>query len=270
VVVLAACGGGGTSAKTLVKATDTTLSSGTLDASYDAKLVQDGGRSVTFLGSGVVDSTQHRSAVTVDLASLAAQAGASGSAALFRGHEVVDSSGQVVIYVRVPFYSRRLPAGKPWVRIDYGKTIHEQGISVGLLTLNQDPGQYLEFLRGASGKVKKVGEETVRGVPTTHYSGTIALFDYPQTLTGERKTAAEQQADRIVQLTQTSSFPTDVWVDSDDRVRQMTFEYTIPASATNTAADYTVRLRYSGFGRPPHVALPPPSRVATLSQLKTS
>jgi hypothetical protein len=255
---------------TIVMAADATVRTGTFKASYDARLVRGSGAPITFQGSGVVDGPGHRSRVSVDLASLAVEAGARGSRDAFRGVEVVDSNGQVVVYVRVPFYARRLPATRPWLRVDYGQTVHRQGIAVGTLTLDQDPGQYLEFLRGAAGKTTKVGKETVGGVATTHYSTTIELFDFPKSYTGDRKFAAEQLADRIVQLTQRSSFPTDVWVDDQGRVRQLTFDYAIPGSATGTPIDYRVRLRYSGFGSQARVLLPPANQVATISQLKTS
>jgi hypothetical protein len=270
-LALAGCGGGGPSSKTLVKAADTTLSSSTFTARYDASLAiasQKG--AIDFKGSGVVDTRSHRSRVTVDLSSLASESGARGDLSQFRGEEVVDKSGDTVIYLRIPFYSQHLPAAKPWLRLDYGKTLNEQGIAINALTLDQDPAQYLEFLRGATGKVTKVGEQSVGGVDATHYRGELFLLGYPKSLTGARKTAAEHVADRIVALTKHSTFPTDVWVDGDGRVRRMTFYYAIPAGDANPAVDYKLTLEYSKFGAQTPVVLPPADEISRQSDLKTS
>jgi hypothetical protein len=269
-LALAGCGGG-PSSKTLVKAADKTLSSSTFSAKYEASLAVTSQKgAIAFKGSGVVDTRSHRSRLTVDLSSLASESGATGDLSEFRGEEVVDKTGDAVIYLRIPFYSQHLPAAKPWLRIDYGKALNEQGIAINALTLDQDPAQYLEFLHGATGKVTKVGKQVVGSVQTTHYRGELFLLGYPNALTGARKTAAEHVADRIVALTKHSTFPTDVWIDGDGRVRRMTFDYAIPAGDANPAVDYKLTLEYSGFGAQTPVALPPADEVSRQSQLKTS
>ena len=267
---LAACGGGGPSSKTLADAADKTIASSTFSANYDGSLKVTGQKAaISFKGSGVVDTRTHRARVSVDLSSLATESGATGDLGTFRGEEVVDSTGDIVLYLRIPFYSRHLPASKPWLRIDYGKTLKEQGIAVNSLTLDQDPGQYLEFLRAATGKVEKIGKQTVGGVQTTHYRGSLYILDFPAVLGGARKTAAEHVADRIVQLTKRSTFPTEVWIDGDDRVRRMTFDYTIPANGSTPSVDYKLMLDYSQFGQDVSVGLPPTDEVSRPNQLKT-
>jgi hypothetical protein len=266
-----ACGGGGPSSKTLVDAADKTLSSSTFSTAYDASLAlatQKG--AIEFKGAGVVDTRSHRTRVSVDLSSLAAISGAKGDLSSFQGEEVVDAAGDTVIFLRIPFYSEHLPPSKPWLRLDYGKAVKQQGIAINALTLDQDPGQYLEFLRGATGKVRKVGSATVGGVDTTEYAGSLFILSYPRALSGARQTAAEHVADRIVQLTKRSTFPTRVWVDGDGRVRRMTFDYTIPQSNTNPAVDYKLILEYKQFGDEASIGLPPADEVARPNQLKTS
>jgi hypothetical protein len=267
---LAACGGGASS-KTIAGAAGKTLAASTVSASYDASLnVSTFKGKISFKGSGVVDNESHHSRLTVDLSSLAQESGAKSDLSAFRGEEVVDSSGDLVLYLRIPFYTQHLPASKPWLRIDYGKTLKEKGIAINSLTLDQDPGQCLEFLRGVTGKVEKVGETAVAGVQTTHYRASIFLLDYPKALTGARKTAAQHVAGRIVQLTKQSTFPTEVWIDGEGYVRRMTFTYAIPASDTSSAINYTLTLDYSRFGSEASIGLPPADEVSTPSQLKTS
>src|SRR5205085_5724798 len=122
----------------------------------------------------------------------------------------------------------------------------------------------------ATGKVVKVGTQAVGGVKTTHYRGSLYIFGFAASLSGARKTAAERVADRIAQLTKRSTFPTDVWIDRDGRVRRMTFDYPIPQSAANPAVDYTLTLEYSHFGQRTSIGLPRADEVSRPSQLKTS
>jgi hypothetical protein len=267
---LSACGGGGTSSKDVAKAAAKTLDSGRFSASYDASLAvatQKG--TIDFKGAGSVDAKSHRSRLSVDLSSLAKESGATGDLSSFRGEEVVDSSREIVIYLRIPFYSEHLPPSKPWLRIDFGKTTREEGLAINSLTLEQDPAQYLEFLRAASGKVTKVGKEVAGGAETTRYRTSIFILQYPNTLTEARKTAAVRYAHRIVQLTGRSSFPTDVWLDGDGYVRRMTFTYAVPESSSTRAITYRVTLSYSRFGEGAAISLPPADEIARSNELQT-
>lgn len=266
---LAGCGGGGPSAKTLTKAATKTSQTANYAASYAATLAISSLKgTIAFKGKGVVDNSSHHSRVSLDLASLAAEAGSKGDPGAFRGVEVVDSTADIVVYLQVPFYTRQLPPKKSWLQIDYGKRLLDRGIAITTLTLNQDPAQYLEFLQGVSGKVKKLGEEEVGGVKTSHFAGTIDIFSYPKAVTGARHNVAQHIADRLVQLTKDSAFPTEVWVDKDGYVRRLIFVYAIPASDTAPKIDYKLTLGYSGFGGQASVGLPPFQLVAPTSALK--
>jgi hypothetical protein len=267
---LTACGGGGPSAKTITSAVEKTFASGRFSASYDGSLALESGHAISFTGSGAVDAKSHRSRVSVDFSSLATEAGRKGDRSAFRGEEIVDSTGDVVVFLRIPYYGPRLPRGKPWLRIDFGKTIREHGLSVNELTLNQDPSLYLDYLGGVSGKVTKVGKESVGGVRTTRYHASIFMLDYPQALTGARQTAAEHLASRIAQLTGAGTFPTDVWIDQDGRVRQVIFTYTIPSPTSSRPISYRLKLSYSRFGAGPAVSSPPAGETARTSELKSS
>jgi hypothetical protein len=261
---LAAAGCGGSGSNSQQKAGEKTASAPNFATSYVSTL--DLGKKIQFHGSGVVDNAGRHTRVTVDLSKLAAFAGGRGNPNVFRGDEIVDTSGPAVVYLRIPFYTRRLAAGKTWLRIDYGKLVQQHGLLVNLLTLNQDPRQYLDFLLGAFGKVQKLGDEQVGGVATRRYSGKIDLLDYPMGLHGAEQTAAEHLADRVVQLTQTRFFPTEVWIDAKGYVRRMTFAYVIPPSANSRRIEYALTLEYSGFGAEAPVALPPARDVGTSPQ----
>ena len=73
-----------------------------------------------------------------------------------------------------------------------------------------------------------------------------------------------------MQLTKRNTFPVDVWIDGDGRVRRMTFDYAIPQSDTSPAVDYALTLEYADFGEQASVGLPPADEISRPSQLKAS
>ena len=68
-------------------------------------------------------------------------------------------------YVSAPFLKTFLPAGKTWLKLD-GKTRS----SALPKSIPQNPKQALARLKKLA-NVRKVGEETIDGVTTTHYHG---------------------------------------------------------------------------------------------------
>ena len=65
----------------------------------------------------------------------------------------------------------QLPNGKSWVKIDAERALKNLGVDFGQLGVGQSPTGVLAWLRGST-STKKVGTETIDGVPTTHYRGT--------------------------------------------------------------------------------------------------
>ena len=75
---------------------------------------------------------------------------------------VVDGT---TVYMRSPMF------GKDWVKIDAS----DAGMDDAFDSSGQmDPSDFLAFLRGADG-IEVVGTEEIRGVETTHFSGTLDL-----------------------------------------------------------------------------------------------
>lgn len=107
--------------------------------------------------------------------------------------------------------------GKHWIKYAYGDLAELGGASGAYLKdqmQNTTPNQSVKLLL-ASGDVRKVGEETVRGVNTTHYSGTVDVAD----LAVRNSSLSEGQlADLKRQLEQAgiTTETVDIWVDDDD------------------------------------------------------
>jgi outer membrane lipoprotein-sorting protein len=130
-------------------------------------------------------------------------------------------------YLRAPFLKVLLPAGKTWLKLD-GKMRRSLPNSVP-----QDPKQALGRLKKLA-DVRKVGEEEIDGVTTTHYHGVARR--------GE------------------GTF--DVWVGNDDGyVRR------VSAKASGQGADGDVVITLSDFGEPVTVTPPPASETADASAL---
>ncbi|WP_369248560.1 hypothetical protein [Streptomyces sp. R41] len=107
--------------------------------------------------------------------------------------------------------------GKHWIKYAYDDLAKFGGSSGAYLKdqmQNTTPNQSVKLLL-ASGDVTKVGEETVRGERTTHYSGTLDVADMA---TRTSNLSASQLADLKKQLTAAgvSTEKVDIWVNGDD------------------------------------------------------
>ncbi|MEU1202286.1 hypothetical protein ABZ446_39560 [Streptomyces sp. NPDC005813] len=120
-------------------------------------------------------------------------------------------------YARMSDKFAQQAGGKHWIRYGYDDLAKLGGGSGAYLKdqmQNTTPNQSVKLLL-ASGDVRKVGEETVRGEQATHYSGTVDVAD----LAGKSSNlSAGQLADLKKQLTQAgvSTEQIDIWVNGDD------------------------------------------------------
>lgn len=106
-------------------------------------------------------------------------------------------------------FARRLH-GRHWIRYAYDDLAALPGGSGAQLKdqlRSTAPLQPVRLLL-ASGDVRRVGEETVRGRRTTHYSGTVV----PAALTGRYAAALREQLQQAGVTTET----VDLWVDDHD------------------------------------------------------
>ncbi|AZP19748.1 hypothetical protein EJC51_28975 [Streptomyces aquilus] len=136
--------------------------------------------------------------------------------------------------------------GKHWIRYDYDDLADLAGGSGAYLKdqmQNTTPNQSVKLLL-ASGDVKKVGEEKVRGKDTTHYSGTVDVAD----LAGKNSSLSESQlADLKKQLEQAgvTTETVDIWVDDQDLlVKKVEKGQMATGELTQTAyySDYGVKV----------------------------
>jgi hypothetical protein len=273
-LALAACGSSNSTVSTRLvsEAVSTTSSSGAFRIAIGGSFrIPQLNRPIPLNGSGVVDPRTRSGKVTVDLSSLSGllggQLGQTSGGAL----KIDEVFANHVIYMKAPFYARFLPKGKSWLRLDIQQFGRKLGIDVSQLTQfsGGDPRQTLDQLRAVSGGVKKIGSETVRGVPTTHYRANVDLKRYPKLLPAAQRATAEQSVKRLTQLTHISTIPEDLWIDAQKRVRRIRLNYSFePANAPKgqkLTFDETLDLYDFGVREP--IAVPPANQTVDFTTL---
>lgn len=161
-----------------------------------------------------------------------------------------------VAYVRIPTM-QALAGGKPWFKVDLGRL--ESGIGVDVdqildVVEKVDPAVQTKMFTGSS-DVRRVGSETIDGVKTTHYVGTVGISDALSQLDAQARAKAEKFLPEDGQ-NDTVKLAFDVWIDGDNLPRKVS---TKVANAKDENSTLTVV--YRDYGKPVNVTAPPPSDV---------
>lgn len=158
-----------------------------------------------------------------------------------------------VVYARLP--EGMLPIGESWVKVD----LETLGASVDFAQLAQagsaTPAQYLRVLSAAK-DVELVGDEDVRGVPTTHYRGVIDV---------NRLIEEQPSLRRSLEALDLDEVPTEVWIDRDGLLRRLTQEYELASAGEKTLTSVTMELY--DFGVEVDAEPPDPEEVFDVSDL---
>jgi hypothetical protein len=236
-----ACGGGGDDPAQVVRAAASkteAASSSRLAVTVD---VHEGAQKGAVTAEGAFDYRSRTGRMSIEVPGLGAV------------EAIADGA---VLYMKFPAaVAQQLPGGKSWVKLDLEAAARLSGFDLSELSQVQqgDPTQALQYLRGASDDVKKVGEEDVRGARTTHYKGTFDLKKAASSLSGASRTAFNKAIAKLG----TSTLPADIWIDDAGRARKLSF--------TQDAADVTLELY--DFGVEVDAAPPAASDVVDLAEL---
>lgn len=158
-----------------------------------------------------------------------------------------------VLYVRAQQLSQ-LTGGKPWTRFDPQKAADGAGLNVNDL-VNQvqkvNPAEQTKMFTGSK-DVRTVGQETVDGVKTTHYAGTVTLTEALKRLDGTTR-------DRVAKFygpgsDQKMNF--DLWTDGDQLPRKLVSKVSSPKGDAAT-----ITILYRDFGKTVNVTAPPADQV---------
>ncbi|WP_121748638.1 DUF1396 domain-containing protein [Streptomyces sp. E2N166] len=154
--------------------------------------------------------------------------------------------------------------GKSWIKFDLSalgadKELNQLG---GASQADKNPATESTFLTGAK-DVEKVGTETVDGVQTTHYKGTVTLADLEKSLGDEDKATREKRQKSIEQYEKmgVDKLTMDMWIDGDDRTKQ----FRMRGDADKGPLDMTIT--FLGFNEPVKVTAPPAKDTVDLAEM---
>jgi len=180
------------------------------------------------------------------------------------GGEMESRLVDLVIYMRFPPGLAQLPSGKSWVRLDLRAGAEALGIDVQALMqqAGTDPTQWLDFIESAGDDFTVVGEEEVRGVPTTHYRGTIDF----RKLAAEGPENLRETYESMIELSGVDEVRMEIWLDDEGRARRYEYDQPLPSSGT-VQGTQTVTTEYYDFGVEVDVEPPPADQVIDVSEL---
>lgn len=206
-------------------------------------------------GQGVMDFSGAASSMTVEMLGMG-------------GFEMRQIGATA--YVKMPEdFVAQMPGAKPWMEVDLDALSEQQyGMNAAQMQggAAQDPTRQLEYLRGVSDSVEKVGVEEVRGVRTTRYEAVVDLEKEAAGQGAEAREAHDEMAEKLG----ASKVPVEVWLDDKNRVRRYALEATVPVpeeadSPSAHGKDATMRTRmvaeYYDFGTPVDIQAPPPDET---------
>ncbi len=258
-VALVGCGGDTFALDPVATAATKTVSSQSARVAFTATMDVEGVGAMGFSGSGVFDGRSRSGRLNMRFR-LPADAQAQLSGADPALQMIMDGRSGLVVYMRSPLLARL--AGDRWIKFDMAKLANSRGIDLnGLLNANQaDPSQTLDLLK-ASADAHQIGYDHIRGVFTTHYQLEIDL----ERLAKENKNL-RKMVDEVREVTGTTSYPAEAWVDDAGRVRRIKVDMSFN-SAAGGAFTLSMTEDLYAFGTKVHVRPPAASQVLDASAL---
>jgi hypothetical protein len=209
-----------------------------------ATTVAAGGNSETITGSGVLDLQDGTSRMRMGQG----------------GRQLEQRIVNQVLYQKPPAASGQLPEGKSWMKVDLQRLNRSQGTGPSM----SDPANSFAYTKSLSEKdVRKVGDEPVNGVSTTHYRVDLDLSKPAEGDSAQERKLRAQSGDDV---------PVDLWIDEDGLTRRqqirMTVKDTAQTGGAGTSAQQAqakVVMDFSGFGTEVDVAAPPSADTADVT-----
>ncbi|WP_018222549.1 LolA-like protein [Salinispora pacifica] len=160
---------------------------------------------------------------------------------------LVDS----VMYMEIPEAERERSDGKRWMKLDVSAA---EGMGIDEQMQNADPVQQVKTLLEIEG-VTVVGEETVDGTPTVHYSVTATAEEHLALLEEQGKLDSAGQANAADQMAEfgVTEIKTELWID----------EQYWPRRARMTMGEMGVMtVDYTDYNEPVTIEAPPAAETA--------
>jgi hypothetical protein len=139
------------------------------------------------------------------------------------------------MYIKYPPDMAKAFGGKAWVKMAFADLEKVAGLDFKQLveqSQQNSPTAYLKALV-AAGDIKEVGKEEIRGIETTHYSGTIT----PDALTKAYKGDVQVQMEALLKQMGTSPIKMDVWLAGDGLPRRLHQVMTVAGNDADIVID---------------------------------
>lgn len=161
------------------------------------------------------------------------------------------------MFIKAPML-QKVTGGKPWVKFSFDQLGKRSGMNFDQLVQRAqhqaDPATYTKMFT-ASKDVKEVGNQTVRGVKTTHYTGTVDMTKALSQIDGKQRKYMKSQ------LSSLRNVKFDLFSDSKQLPRKIVLH------GTAKSMKYSTTAYYSDFGQPVHIAAPPAAQTTDGSKL---
>jgi hypothetical protein len=164
-----------------------------------------------------------------------------------------------VIYVKMPQLTQASSTAKPWVKVDLTQAGQQAGLNLDSLlnsSKQADPAEQTKMFT-ASKDVREVGKETIDGVKTTHYTGSITVAE----AMGKLDAQTRQQLQKIYNQIGATKINFDLWADSQQLPRKLSTKVNVQQGTM------TSTIVYRDYGKPVSVSAPPADQVGDLQGL---
>jgi hypothetical protein len=180
------------------------------------------------------------------------------------GQSVPGAKGQAIftdntLYAKVPQLAQFVSGGKPWVKIDVNQVSQKTGFDVQSL-VNQvekvNPAEQTKMFTGSK-DARRVGTDTVDGVKTVHYTGTVTVQDALNRLDAQARQKVEGW---LPKDHANGKINFDLWTDGSNLPRKL-----VSKASDKQGENGSVTVLYSDYGKSFGVNAPPSDQVGTLS-----
>jgi hypothetical protein len=172
------------------------------------------------------------------------------------------------MYLRAPALTGTMGLSTEWVSMDLDELMPGFRDLAALGSGQNDPSSSIEYLRGIE-DAHEVGRETVVGVDTTHYSGTIDIEKAYERLPRDAGRELERAFEQVRRQFGGASVPVDVWIDDDGLPRGVAMSMETRPGATLDLA-MQMRIEIPEYGIDVRVHPPADRDVTDLTERATS
>lgn len=153
--------------------------------------------------------------------------------------------------------------GKSWIKLDMSALkAGGKGFPSSLDgQANKNPAAESALLSGSE-DVEKVGTETVDGVKTTHYKGTVTLDEMRKSLKGEDAATKKRREKSLKQYEDMGidKLTMDMWIDTEEHAKQ----FRVRGKGDKGPMDMTIT--FLDYNKPVTIKAPPKSQVMDFAE----